>query len=97
MLFFFSFKVKNLVITRLCPGFIADSAPLHQVNNVEEREGRRTLLRLNGLSMDRGEVWIRTDPRDALHLGYDIKIYVSLLLQQNIIFVMFLKRYILRL
>lgn len=74
--------VKNLVVTRLCPGFLADSAP-HQLSDVEEGEGQTTttLLQLNGLSMSRGEVWIRTDPRHALNRGYDISIHVSLLVE----------------
>jgi hypothetical protein len=76
-LFPFFHLVKNLVVTRLCPGFIADSAP-HQVNNVEGGEGRTVvLLQLNGLSVGRGEVWVRTDPRDALSRGFDISIHVS--------------------
>ena len=66
------------MVARLCPGFIADSAPLHRVNNVEEGGGRTTLLQLHGLSVGRGEVWIRTDPRNAPILGYDINIHVSL-------------------
>ena len=84
VLFPFFHQVKNLVVTRLCPGFIADSAPL-QVNNKEEGESRTTLLRLNGLSVGRGEVWIKTDPRDAQSLGYDINIHVSLLAKYYII------------
>ena len=80
----FFHQVKNLVVTRLCPGFIAESAPLH-VNNMEEGEGRTTLLRLSGLTVGRGEVWIKTDPRDAQSLGYDINIYVSLLAKDCII------------
>lgn len=79
MCFPFFRLVKNLTVTRLCPGFLADSAP-HQLSDVEEGEGRTTtLLQLNGLSMGRGEVWIRTDPRYALSQGYDIGIHVSLL------------------
>ena len=70
---------KNSVVTQLCPGFIADSTP-NQINRyndggIREGEDQIPLLQLNGLSMGRGDLWIKTDPSDV---GYDISIHVSL-------------------
>ena len=67
-------KIESL-ITQMCPGFLADSAP---------RQGDHgnkgiLLLQVDDLVVGSGgEVWIETDPSEAHKLGYHISIHVSL-------------------
>ena len=61
-------------VTRMCPGFIADSAPRWHDNG-----GTIKLLQLEGLTVARGsDVWIETDSSEADKLGYHLVIHVSL-------------------
>ena len=60
-------------IIRMCPGFIADSAPRWHDNG-----GNIRLLQLDGVTVARGgDMWIETDSSESEKLGYHLVIHVS--------------------
>ena len=72
-------QTEDSVISWMCPGFVADSAPPRRLASDDRtlKGGRTAVLQLNDLSMEDGDVWIKTDSKDAFKLGYNINIHVS--------------------
>lgn len=71
--------LKGSLVTKICPGFIADPLPLQHCNDDRILKGDEVrLLQVDGLTFGSGgELWITTDPSDSLKLGYEIDIHVS--------------------
>lgn len=67
------------MVTKICPGFIADPLPLQHCNDDRILKGNEVrLLQLDGLTFGSdGELWVTTDPSDSPKLGYEIDIHVS--------------------